>query len=530
MQRHNISLIGPPGVGKSSVGKLVAAQIGWRFVDTDAEIVTRLGMPLHRIIATHGEAYFRDCEKKLCQDIADIQHCVIATGGGLPLCTDNRDVLRNISHVYYLQASAKPLAERLAKRDHHSSLGLQRVHNLLQQRLPTYTSSSFLPINTHNKSVAQVAADIVQRHCTSSAFITPNTLGLTIASAGCAPYPVYLQQDLLQHVGNWLRFILGDVWRVAVLADKTVWQHYGNRIAKSLRRVKQPFDVWLLPGGERSKTMRTVTRLYCSLLEKGLTRDSCVLAVGGGCMSDVAGFVAATFARGIPWMVIPTSLLAMVDACVGGKTAVNLPQAKNAVGSFYPPKAILLDPNTLQTLPCQHMRCGVAEIIKHGLLGDLTLLQMLQQPNCSLYNEQLIQRAIAVKAALVQEDPLEQGQRALLNLGHTFAHALERVTNYKMLHGYAVALGLLAAAHLSYDLGLCDKTVPMYVKQLLEQWQLPTKLPATCCTQAVLQAMQTDKKQQQGKLRFILLKQVGVACVTTQILQKNVLQALDRLT
>ncbi|MEM7588626.1 MAG: 3-dehydroquinate synthase [Myxococcota bacterium] len=531
MRRNNITLIGPPGVGKSSAGKQIAQQLSWRFIDTDVEVTKRLGMPVHKIIETLGRPYFRQCERQVCLDLAHVQRCVIATGGGFPVFTANRKILHEISHVYSLKANAETLVKRLAtsKQIRPGLNGKEQIQELLHQRFTTYTTSSFLPVNTHNKPALQVAKEIVQRHQASSVFTTSNTKELVMACAGCAPYPMHIHQGGLQHIGSLLRFILGDIWRVAVLADKTVWQHHGNQVAHSLHQLNQPFDVWLLSGGERSKSMRTVTRLHKNLLAKGFTRDSCVLALGGGCINDLAGFVAATFARGIPWVALPTSLLAMVDACVGGKTAVNLPQAKNAVGAFHPPKAVLLDPNTLQTLPTKHLQCGVAEIIKHGLLGDNTLLRMLHQPNCCLHDEHLLHRAIQVKAAIVQEDPFEQGQRVLLNLGHTFAHALEHVTNYKMHHGSAVALGLLAAAHLSYDLGHCSKTLPAYVKQLLEHWELPTKLPTTCIPEAVQQAMQTDKKRLKGELQFVLLKEVGCACTQTQVPPNKVLRALSRL-
>ncbi|MEM7403135.1 MAG: 3-dehydroquinate synthase [Myxococcota bacterium] len=540
MQRHNISLIGPPGVGKSSAGQHIAQQLNWRFIDTDAVIVQQQGMPVHHIIDTRGRSYFRQCEQQVCRDLAQVKQCVIATGGGFALCADNRHLLHTISHVYSLHANATTLTQRLSGstqirpglQQHPPQPCLQqRMQQLLLQRHSTYSNSSFLHINTLHKSALQVAKEIVQRHQAAIACATTanHASDLLVASAGCPPYPLHIQTGGLKHVGHWLRFVLGHTWRVAIVADKTVWQHHGSSIAHSLQQINQPFDVWLVPGGERSKTMRTATRMLHNLLANGFTRDSCILALGGGCVSDLAGFVAATFARGIAWLSLPSSLLAMVDACIGGKTAVNLPQAKNMVGAFYPPKAILLDPQLLQTLPPAHLKCGVAEIIKHALLADTTLLHMLQQPNCCLHNEQLLQRAIAVKVALVQQDPFEQAERMLLNLGHTFGHALESATNYKLLHGNAVALGLLAAAHLSHNVGLCSSSLPTTIKQLLTKWQLPTQLPPQCSPQTIWQIMQTDKKRHNGQLRFILLKQPGSPCIYTQVPPHKVLHALNQL-
>lgn len=288
-----------------------------------------------------------------------------------------------------------------------------------------------------------------------------------------------------------------------------------------------------IPAGEKHKTLATVQTIYDQLLAAGIDRQATIVALGGGVVGDVAGFVAATYLRGVDFVQCPTSLLAMVDASVGGKTGVDLPQGKNLVGAFKQPTAVLADITTLQTLPSEEFAAGMAEVVKHGLIGNPDLFAQLetgdwrlvaQSPVANL--QSLVATAIEVKRDVVQEDPFEHGRRATLNLGHTFGHAVEQVSGYRVRHGEGVAMGLVAAANLSARLEFCDPALQGRIEAVLQAQNLPTRIPPQFDATAIYQAMFSDKKKADGKLRFILLEGVGETFVTGDVAETAVLAAI----
>lgn len=288
-----------------------------------------------------------------------------------------------------------------------------------------------------------------------------------------------------------------------------------------------------IPAGEAHKTLATVQGIYDALLAAGIDRQATIVAVGGGVVGDVAGFVAATYMRGLNFVQCPTTLLAMVDASVGGKTGVDLPQGKNLVGAFKQPTAVLADITTLNTLPHVEFAAGMAEVIKHGLLGNPELFGKLETDNWRLDNQSpisslqsLVSTAIEVKRSVVQEDPFENGRRATLNLGHTFGHAVEQVSGYRVRHGEGVAMGLVAAANLSARLGFCDPVLQKRIETALLAHELPVRIPATFEATAVYKAMFSDKKKAAGKLRFILLRDVGDVFLSGDVEETAVLESI----
>ncbi len=301
-----------------------------------------------------------------------------------------------------------------------------------------------------------------------------------------------------------------------------------------------------IPAGEVNKTLATTNTIYSQLLAAGIDRGGTIVALGGGVVGDVAGFVAATYMRGLNFVQCPTSLLAMVDASVGGKTGVDLPEGKNLVGAFKQPTAVLADITTLQTLPPAEVAAGMAEVIKHGLIADPSLFQALemgdwhletisQSPNTSASDpwsplstslQSLITQAIQVKRNVVQEDPFEHGRRATLNLGHTFGHALEQVSHYQISHGQGVAMGLVAAANLSARLGYCAPALQSRLENVLTHMQLPTRIPADLPSAVIYQMMFHDKKKVRNQLRFILLRDVGDVFIADGVSGEAVLGAI----
>lgn len=353
---------------------------------------------------------------------------------------------------------------------------------------------------------------------------------LRISTPG-GEYPLFIQPGALAGIADWLD-TLALHGRTATITDTTVDPLYGRALAAALPDT----TLITMPQGEPNKTLATVADLYRQLVLAGMDRSSTVIALGGGVVGDTAGFAAATYMRGVRLVQIPTTLLAMVDSSVGGKVGVDLPEGKNLVGAFKQPDAVLIDPAALDTLPPRQLACGLAEVIKHGLLADPVLLDQVRiLPTLAADHDarrealsMLIERAVRVKIAVVEADPYEHGIRAHLNLGHTFGHAVEQVSGYAWMHGEAVGVGLIAAARLSAHLGLCDPTLPGTVEGLVGGAGLPTRI-GTLDVEALFAAMSTDKKWRAGKRRFVLLKGIGQPFIIDDTPPELVIAVLENL-
>lgn len=333
-------------------------------------------------------------------------------------------------------------------------------------------------------------------------------------------YPILILRGLLADIkARAHEFGLDN--RVGVITNTTLAPLYGEALCAAL-----PHAVLItMPDGEQYKTLETMASLYAQMVGAGLDRGSTVVALGGGVVGDTAGFAAATFMRGMRLVQAPTSLLAMVDSSVGAKVGVDLPQGKNLVGAFKQPALVLIDPDVLSTLPVRERRCGLAEVIKHGLIADPGLLDDI---DTGIEDEQLIRRAVQVKVNVVEEDPFEQNIRAFLNLGHTFGHAIEQVSGYAWLHGEAVGVGLIAAARLSHRLHLCDANVVDTVERSVASAGLPQSIEELD-VDALWAAMATDKKWHQGKPRFVLLRAVGQPEIVEGVSRDDVMTVLEHL-
>jgi shikimate kinase/3-dehydroquinate synthase len=317
---------------------------------------------------------------------------------------------------------------------------------------------------------------------------------------------------------------------LALVTDSNVGPHYAH--------ICGTVDCLVtLPAGEQHKTLATVQGIYDQLLAAGLDRHGTLVALGGGVVGDVAGFAAATYMRGMDFVQCPTSLLAMVDASVGGKSGVDLPQGKNLVGAFKQPVAVLADLETLPTLPPEEFAAGMAEVLKHSLIAAPHILDTLEHGAWDAAGamdsphalQSLVTEAIHVKRNIVQDDPFEQGRRAALNLGHTFGHAIEQVSHYTIRHGEAVAMGLVAAAHLSTALGHCSPEIQWRIEELLQHLHLPVRIPSAFAPEQLYQAMGSDKKKVAGKLRFVLLRTIGDVFVSNEVPKAAVLSTLRTL-
>jgi 3-dehydroquinate synthase len=330
-------------------------------------------------------------------------------------------------------------------------------------------------------------------------------------------YDIHIAAGLLSRVSEFV-----PPAKTVVATNTSLAPLYGQQLVASLPQAA----LVVMPDGEQYKTLDTVAQLYADFVKAGLDRNGTVLALGGGVVGDTVGFAAATFMRGVRLIQIPTSLLAMVDSSVGGKVGVDLPQGKNLVGAFKQPDAVLLDPTVLATLPEREWRCGMAEVIKHGLLADEGLLDP------TLWTKErageLVRRAVQVKVDVVQQDPYEQNIRAHLNLGHTFAHAIEQVSNYSWLHGEAVGVGLVAAARLSHALNLIGSNLAQEIEAVVYKLHLPTRLN-NLDPHALYAAMGTDKKWLSGHSRFVLLRGLCQPTLVEDVPKETIINILKEM-
>lgn len=351
---------------------------------------------------------------------------------------------------------------------------------------------------------------------------------LVTVDLGDRSYPIHIGDNLLADASLLEPHISGK--QVCIITNDTVAPLYLEKLTETLSAFN-PINI-ILPDGEKYKTLDTVSLIYDRLLEEKFSRSATLVALGGGVIGDMVGFAAATYQRGIDFIQVPTTLLSQVDSSVGGKTGVNRPLGKNMVGAFYQPNCVLADTSTLGTLPDRELKAGLAEVIKYGLINNLPFLNWLDDNIESLLARDgesmayAIQTSCEEKAAIVAEDEKEAGLRAILNLGHTFGHAIETAMGYgNWLHGEAVATGMVLAAELSCKLGMLSDEDYDRVKQITLKAQLPVSPPAEMTAETFLSLMSRDKKAEQGRIKFILLEQLGKAIVS-EVLDQEKLESL----
>ena len=332
---------------------------------------------------------------------------------------------------------------------------------------------------------------------------------------GDRSYPIHLGVRLLERAGELLRQA-GLRGKVAVVTNPTVAQLYLDSLDEALRQAGFEVAPILVPDGEEHKNLKSLAAIYDRLIAERLERKACIVALGGGVIGDLAGFAAATYLRGVPYVQVPTTLLAQVDSSVGGKTAVNHDDGKNLIGAFYQPKLVLIDIAVLRTLPRRELIAGLAEVIKYGIIEDAALFSMLEQSIDKIIglNQEMLTRIIAascsIKARVVEADEREDNYRAVLNFGHTIGHALEAATGYrKFLHGEAVGVGMVKAAALSVNQRFCDAASLKRVMALIQKAGLPVEIPPEVAPQSLIQAMEIDKKVAGGKIKFIMCEGIG---------------------
>lgn len=518
MTSRNLILTGFMGTGKSALGAETARRLGRRFLDMDTEIEARAGKSIPRIFAEDGEIAFRRMEEALCAELAEQHGLVIATGGGTLIDRQNREHMTSTGTVVCLTCSVDEILRRLNGEGRSTRPLLATVdpraeiEQLLEARRDAYSRFPW-QVDTTALSIGEATAQVVE---------LANVITLTVRFPG-GGYAIHIGTRLLSHVGDALRAADAPAGgRVAVVSDPAVFPLYGAHVEQGLQSVGFRTIACPLTDGEQEKTLRAVRSLYDRFLDAGLDRSDTVLSVGGGLTGDVAGFAAATYLRGVRFVQVPTTLLAMIDASIGGKTGVNLPQGKNLVGAFNQPALVLVDPAVLDTLSDEELRCGVAETIKHGIIGDPVLFEDLASGPLDRRTwrgpggAERVERAIRVKVRVVEADPRETGRRTVLNLGHTVGHALETASRYTLRHGEAVAIGITAATRIAASIGVAPTDLVDCVEAVLRRWRLPVRCPAIAI-EDVEHALAYDKKHGARGLRWVLPRRIGEVIVTDEV-------------
>ena len=547
--KSNIFVTGFSGSGKTTVGRVVARRLGWRFVDNDEEIVRAAGMSIEAIFAEMGESHFRELERQCLTVLCQGDQQVVSTGGGIVTDEANRNLMERNGVIVFLEARPETIYERLVQQRSEgdgpvvrpmltSSDPLERIRALKAERQAGYALAHWTA-HTDQLSPEEVAGEVVRgwetlkRHARRTDAGEDDLAAVVRTSSG--DYPVWVGWGTMNELGERVKSTITPS-TAYIVSDEGVYRQ-ARRAQIAMEASGIPTHVFFIPPGESSKTLDTAQQLYTWLADRKAERGHLVLAVGGGVVGDLAGFVAATYLRGMPFAQVPTSLLAMMDAAVGGKVAVDLPQGKNLVGSFYQPKLVLADVEALRTLPKRELTSGWAEAIKHGLIMDeglLTTFEERRDPILALERDtatDVIRRSVAIKARVVSQDEKEtEGIRVLLNYGHTIGHAIEAATGYsRFLHGEAVSVGMMGAAYIGQAMGMMSAEDVERQRALLEGFGLPLSYGGDVDIAAVSEAMQSDKKTSGKAIRWVLLDGISQAVTRSDVHDDIVQETLTRL-
>ena len=509
-----IFLYGPPGSGKSTIGKILAENLDFNFIDLDVQIEAAAGMAISQIIANSGEQTFREMEtaaiEQVCGELfSGASGCVVALGGGALLRPENRARVESVGQVVFLDVDLPTLLLRLSAFESQRPLlagdPQSKLVGLLEKRKEHYASFRYRVVVRQGDNYNQIKTP------ENLVWDIQRDLGVYHVRGMGLGYDVVVESGGLDKLG-WMLKERGLNGPVVVISDVNVAPFYAERVLKSIREAGLAAQVQLIRAGEEHKTLETVAGLWRGYLESGLDRKSTVVALGGGVVGDLAGFAASTFMRGCAWVVVPTTLLSMVDASLGGKTGFDLPEGKNLVGAFHPPRLVLADPELLATLPEAELRSGLAEVVKHGIISDTELFALCAQGYQALLMDlpRVVRRAMAVKVLVIDKDPFEKGSRAALNLGHTVGHALEIVSEFSLRHGEAVAIGMVVEARLAEHLLLAASGLARRIASVLSGVGLPIEIPANMPVDLILKSMKFDKKKSNNVVRFALPVDIGV--------------------
>ena len=547
---NNIFLVGFSGTGKSEIGPIVSNILSYKFIDLDTEIVKYFNKSIDKIFSEDSEEVFRMKESELLKYYGSSSQFVIATGGGVITSNDNYELMKSRGFIVCLEATPQTIFNRLTSENSKDeirpmlkdNLSIDSIMNIKNKRQQYYAKSDWT-IHTDNLTPYQSAEEVSKIYNTfvnldASKFIQKDMkadlAGMVTYSNGVCP--IYSGWDIYADIPK-IFSQLNIQGNLFLISDRNVYSLYGEEVEKFIASTgKKVFSHELEPG-EHNKTFDSISNVYSWLAESKAQRRDTIVALGGGVVGDMAGFVAATYNRGLGFIQIPTSLAAMVDASVGGKTAVDLPEGKNLVGAFYQPKVVIADVSTLKSLPHRETMEGWAEAIKHGLILDKQLFEVFEnryqelldlEPNLTT---DVVKRSIQIKAEVVSQDEKEtRGIRTLLNYGHTIGHGLEAATGYhQLLHGEAVSIGMMGAAMIGNRMGITDSSILERQISILKKFDLPISFN-NINIESIKSAMSLDKKAVGSSINWVLLSEIGHAEVNSNVDNSVVDNVLEELS
>lgn len=519
----NVIITGFLGTGKSTVGKLLARKLGRRFLDTDELIEKETGLSVRQIFKLYGEEHFRHLEKEIVRKlVGEPKNLVIATGGKTLLDGDNLAEMLKTGIVICLEDSPENIWSKLKFKSKRPVI-------------EGFSLADFIQLYESRKAGYQALPNKIQTTGLSAGEVMKKVVGFLSQEAACLDAVVGQEKSRI-----FLRRFIG-------LRCEEIMKNCEGRVYFVIDRHLLRFDVNIfsfgscpvleMPATDSHKNLKQAELIWRWLLASEVKRDSVLVSIGGGVVGDMCGFVASTILRGIAHYHFPTTLLAMVDSCLGGKNGLNLGRIKNCLGTFYSPKLVLINPFLLYSLPFAEIASGLVEVIKAGLIADIELLSLVDKNLEMIKNrdvetiETLILRALLVKKKIVEKDPYETGLRKQLNLGHTLGHALEAYTGFKIPHGQAVAVGLVFALGLSERLGLCPPGYRERVKDII--WRLGLRTEIRADKYKILDLMKYDKKATAAGLDFVLLhskKGVVINKVERKLIEETLEEVLDENT
>lgn len=508
-----IVLTGLMGSGKSSVGRTIARMLKRKFVDTDYLIEKKEGKRVKDIFAENGEAYFRNLEKNILEEVFKEKNIVVSLGGGTVVDDENRAYVKEHGILITLIAEPEEIVKRVKRKNNRPLLSksdnpAETLGELWDERKGSYMDSD-LQVKTNSREIDDISREII------------DLLGLEVVSdyktsvhinASSSSYDICFGP-----LGNIDLSNLNIGKKILIISQEPISERYLARLKSTLSKNFEIF-VMIIENGETAKNFFNYQLILQKCLSLNLERKDSILALGGGVVGDISGFAASSYLRGVNYIQVPTTLLAMLDSSVGGKTAINTPEGKNLIGSFYQPSLVHIDTDCLDTLPDKEFKSGLGELAKYallgsrwdGILGESFISFITRNTEKILAKDReimsdIVSHCLKIKANIVEEDEKEKGIRAYLNLGHTFGHAIEEVTQYtRYSHGEAVAIGTICAFCLALKLKLIKKKDLDRARALMDVLGLDYELPDDIPIDRLMQAFKYDKKVQDGKVRFIL--------------------------
>jgi len=534
---NNIYFTGFMASGKTRIGKLLANHLNLDYVDSDAFITERAGRSIAEIFEQEGEAKFREFETEAIKEISQRENAVVSLGGGAITKSENVEVIKNSGILICMRAKPEILCERIGRNNNRplmanleSEARMEKIENMLAEREKFYSLADFSIDSNEGPPEKYVLPRILD------ALKLWENLAVRVNLASGETYPIFIGKGILKYANILLKTLkILPKCEMLVCTDSNIAKKQKKNFMMICQKAGESKN-FIFPAGERSKNLEKLNSLWTFMLKKRYTRKTCLLQFSGGVVGDMAGFAAATYQRGVSFVQFPTSLLAMVDSSVGGKVAINHPEGKNMIGAFYQPQAVVCDLSVLKTLPKEEFHAGLAEIVKYGIIYDSYFFEWLEKNTSALMRKDAValkyavQRSCEIKAEVVGIDERELGLRAILNYGHTFGHAIEKLTNFnKLSHGIAVGLGMRIAGKLSTIMGMWSEKEENRQNELLNKFGIPQTLKECGIkidAEKTWDAIAGDKKAEKQTRVYILPLEIGKVVKTSAPSKKQVFEAL----